>query len=108
MVSTIAGITTFTTTTVNDINYAAGHKVYQQTYTAHNQTVSIEETIGSRYQNLYAGETATLKDAVTNLSTSIKIQVPNSGIGTDLRFKLGEYIEIDNDCLLYTSPSPRD
>ena len=97
LVSTIAGITTFTTTTVNDINYAAGHKIYQQTYAANNQTVSIEETIGSRYQNLYAGETATLKDAITNLSTAIKIQVPNSGIGTDLRFKLGEYIEIDNE-----------
>ena len=97
LVSTIAGITTFTTTTVSDINYAAGHKIYQQTYAAHNQLVAIEEAIGSRYQNLYAGETATLKEAVTNLSTAIRVQVPNSGIGTDLRFKLGEYIEIDKE-----------
>ena len=96
-IDTIAGVTTFTTTTVNDINYAAGHKVYQQTYAANNQSVSIEETIGSRYQNLYAGETATLKEEITNLSTSIRLQVPNSGIGTDLRFRLGDYLEIDKE-----------
>jgi len=96
-IDTIAGITTFTATTVNDINHAAGHKVYQHTYHAHNQLVSIEETIGSRYQNLYAGETATLKEEITNLSTSLRLQVPNSGIGTDLRFRLGDYLEIDKE-----------
>tara|TARA_R100000900_G_scaffold53806_6_gene43614 strand:+ start:9449 stop:14683 length:5235 start_codon:yes stop_codon:yes gene_type:complete len=99
VVDTVAGITTFTTTTVNDINYAAGHKLYQQAFDGNNQSVPLSEAIGSRYTNLYAGEHATLKDEVDAVTTTIRLQVPNAGIGTDLRYKLGDYIEIESEIM---------
>jgi hypothetical protein len=103
IVDTIAGINTFTSTTVNDINYAAGHKLYQGVFEGQNQPVALSERIGSRYNNLYAGEIATVKDDLNNTTTSVRLQVPNSGIGTDQRFKLGDYIEVDAEIMRISS-----
>ena len=46
---------------------------------------------------LYAGERVTTKDDLNNTVTSIRVQLPNAGIGTDLRIKLGDYLEIDRE-----------
>lgn len=97
IVDAVSGINTFTSVTVNDINYSSGYKVYQHSFEAHRQDIALTEIIGSRYFNLYDGETATLKTSITNTSNSLRIQLPNSGIGTDLRFRLGDYIEIDSE-----------
>ena len=99
IVNTVSGISTFTTTTVNDINYAAGHKLYQGVFEGHQQSVPLAEAIGSRYTNLYAGEQATTKDALDATTTTVRLQVPNAGIGTDLRFRLGDYIEIESEIM---------
>jgi hypothetical protein len=99
IVDTVAGINTFTTTTVNDINYAAGHKLYQNVFSGQAQPVPLIENIGSRFSNLYAGEVATTKDDLDSTTTTVRVQVPNSGIGTALRFKLGDYIEVDNEIM---------
>ena len=80
---------------VNDINFAAGHRLYKFAFDGNNQSVPLSEAIGARYTNLYAGEHAVTKDALDNTTTTVRLQVPNLGIGTDLRFKLGDYIEID-------------
>jgi hypothetical protein len=99
IVNTVAGITTFTSTTVNDINFAPGHRLYKFAFDGNNQSVPLSEAIGARYTNLYAGEHAVTKDALDNTTTTVRLQVPNLGIGTDLRFKLGDYIEIDAEIM---------
>jgi len=99
IVNTVAGITTFTSTTVNDINYAAGHSLYQFAFDGNNQSVPLAEAIGSRYSNFYDGEHGVTKDALDNTTTTVRLQLPNAGIGTDLRFKLGDYIEIDSEIM---------
>ena len=98
-VDTVAGVTTFTTTTVNDINYATGHRVYQSVFDGHQQTVPLSEAIGPRYSNLYAGEHATTKDELDAVTTTVRLQVPNAGIATDMRYKLGDYIEIGSEIM---------
>ena len=99
VVDTVAGVTTFTTTTVNDINYAAGHRLYQGVFEGHQQAVPLSEAIGPRYSNLYAGEQATTKDALNATTTDVRLQLPNAGIGTELRFRLGDYIEVDAEIM---------
>ena len=98
-VDTVAGIKTFTTTTVTDINYAAGHTLYRGVFEGHQQAVPLAEAIGSRYTNLYAGDCATTKDALDATTTTVRLQVPNAGIGTDLRYRLGDYIEVDSEIM---------
>jgi hypothetical protein len=98
-VNTVAGINTFTTTTVNDINYSAGHRLYKTAFNGNNQLVPLTEAIGSRYTNLYGGEHATAKDALDATSTTLRLQLPNAGIGTDLRFRLGDYVEVDAEIM---------
>ena len=97
LVDTVSGIKTFTSTTVNDITHAAGFKLYQHAFESNKQEIALNETIGSRYTSLYAGERVTIKDDINNIVTTIRVQLPNAGIGTDLRFRLGDYLEIDKE-----------
>jgi len=92
---TIAGVVSFTANTVTDPVFAAGYKILPHAFSDNNQGVSIEEAIGSRYFNLYSGDTVGLKTDITNLDTSIPVQ--HTGIATEKRFVLGDYLEIDEE-----------
>ena len=92
---TRTGVTSFTAKTVSDPLFAAGHRILPHAFSDNDQSVSIEEAIGSRYFNLYGGDRVGLKTNITNLDTSIPVQ--HSGIATANRFELGEYLEIDEE-----------
>jgi len=95
--TTLTGVTSFTAKTVSDPVFAAGYRLLPHAFSDHNQSVSIEEAIGSRYFNLYGGDSVGLKTNITNTDTSIPVQ--SAGIGTDKRFTLGDYIEVDQEIL---------
>ena len=91
------GVTSFSAVTVSDPVFAAGYRILPHAFSEHNQSVSIEEAIGSRYFNIYGGDNVGLKTDINNTVTSIPVQ--STGIGTDKRFKIGDYIEIDEEIL---------
>jgi len=60
------------------------------------------ENLGTRGLSFYNNETLTLTDDLTTGSV-MKVQVPNAGIGTALRFPLGSYVQIDGEILRITT-----
>ena len=60
------------------------------------------ENLGTRGLSFYNNETLTLTDDLTTGSI-MKVQVPNAGIGTALRFPLGTYVQIDSEILRITT-----
>ena len=98
---TIAGVTSFTSKTVNDPVFVSGYKIYPHAFSDHNQSVNVTEAIGSRYFNLYNGDSVGLKTNITNLDTSIPVQ--HTGVGTANRFQLGDYLEVDDEIVRVSS-----
>ncbi len=96
--STLSGVTSFTAKTVNDPLFVAGYRILPHAFSDHNQSVSIEESIGSRYFNFYGGDSVGLKTNLTNTNTSIPVQHA-SGIGTANRFQLGDYLEVGEEII---------
>ncbi len=94
--TTLSGVTSFTAKTVNDPLFVAGYRILPHAFSDHNQSVSIEESIGSRYFNFYGGDSVGLKTNITNTDTSIPVQHA-TGIGTANRFQLGDYLEINEE-----------
>jgi Chaperone of endosialidase len=66
---------------------------------------SREENFGTRQVSFYANEIAKLTSAITDDSSANTLVVSsvNAGIGTDERFPLGSYIQIDNEIMRITS-----
>ena len=60
------------------------------------------ENLGTRGLSFYNNETLTLTDDLTTGSI-MKVQVPNAGIGTNIRFPLGSYVQIDGEILRVTT-----
>ena len=94
--TTLSGVTSFTAKTVNDPLFVAGYRILPHAFSDHNQSVSIEESIGSRYFNFYGGDSVGLKTNLTNTDTAIPVQHA-SGIGTANRFQLGDYLEVGEE-----------
>jgi len=94
---TIAGVVSFTANTISDPVFVSGYRILPHAFSDHNQAVSIEEAVGSRYFNLYGGDNVGLKTNITNLDTSVPVQ--HSGIGTANRFQLGDYLEVDEEII---------
>jgi len=63
---------------------------------------SSNENLGSRGFSFYANEVMTLGEAITD-DTSFIVSVPNAGISTTSRFKLGSYVQVDNEIMRITS-----
>jgi len=91
----LTGVTSFTARTVTDPEVVAGYRILPHAFSDHNQSVSIEEAVGSRYFNFYGGDSVGLKTNITNTDTSIPVQ--HTGVGTANRFKIGEYLEINEE-----------
>ena len=94
--TTLTGVTSFTAKTVSDPVFVAGYRILPHAFSDNNQSISVEEAIGSRYFNMYDGDSVGIKTNLTNTDTSIPVQHA-SGIGTANRFKIGEYLEIDEE-----------
>ena len=60
------------------------------------------ENLGTRGLSFYGNETLTLTEDLTSGSI-MKVEVPNAGIGTNIRFPLGSYVQIDGEILRITT-----
>ena len=60
------------------------------------------ENLGTRGLSFYDNEILNLTDDLTTGSI-MKVQVPNAGIGTAIRFPLGSYVQIDSEILRVTT-----
>ena len=94
------GIKTFSAKTSANLN---GAFVLRHGMSAADATSGVDgENLGTRGLSFYDNETLTLTDDLTTGSI-MKIEVPNSGIGTNLRFPLGSYVQIDSEILRVTT-----
>jgi len=94
--TTLTGVSSFTAKTVSDPVFVSGYRILPHAFSENNQSVSVEEAIGSRYFNLYGGDSVGIKTNISNTDTVIPVQHA-SGIGTANRFKIGEYLEINEE-----------
>ena len=94
------GIKTFSAKTSANLN---GAFVLRHGMSAADATSGVDgENLGTRGLSFYDNETLTLTDDLTTGSI-MKIEVPNAGIGTNLRFPLGSYVQIDSEILRVTT-----
>ena len=94
-------VTQFTATTNISISAANGY-ILKHGLSANNAiSDSREENFGTRQVSFYENETAKLETALSDDSsaTTLDLSLINPGIGTDERFKLGSYIQIDNEIM---------
>ena len=61
------------------------------------------ENLGARGMSFYDGENLKLVANINNTATALRVDVPNSGIGTANRLPLGSYIQIDSEMMRVTS-----
>ena len=61
------------------------------------------ENLGARGMSFYDGENLKLVANINNTATALRVDVPNSGIGTANRLSLGSYIQIDSEMMRVTS-----
>ena len=95
-VESVDNVEEFQARTVFDVGFTTSFRILPHAFSDHQQSVSINEALGSRYFNLYAGDHAVVKSSVTNTETLIPIQ-HQTGIATASRFTLGDYLEIDEE-----------
>ena len=94
------GIKTFSAKT--DANLS-GAFVLQHGMSAGDATSGADgENLGTRGLSFYNNEVLNLTDDLTTGSI-MKVQVPNAGIGTAIRFPLGSYVQIDGEILRVTT-----
>jgi len=96
------GILTFTVSTATDLSLLHPERLLPTAYSAKGGEVSAEtESIGSRVNNMFDGEYGTLSNTIgeSQADDKVKIQLANSGIGTDVRFPIGSFIEIDGEIM---------
>jgi hypothetical protein len=102
-ITSVDNVEEFQAKTVNDVGFTTQFKILPHAFSDNEQTVSINEAIGSRYKGLYAGDHAVVKTAVTNTDTLIPVQHA-TGINTGARFTLGDYVEIDEEIVRISGP----
>ena len=94
------GVNTFSAKTSANLN---GAFVLRHGMSAADATSGADgENLGTRGLSFYDNETLTLTDDLTTGSI-MKVQVPNAGIGTAIRFPLGSYVQIDGEILRVTT-----
>ena len=94
------GVNTFSAKTDANLN---GAFVLRHGMSAADATSGADgENLGTRGLSFYNNETLTLTDDLTTGSI-MKVQVPNAGIGTNIRFPLGSYVQIDGEILRVTT-----
>jgi len=94
------GIKTFSAKTDENLN---GAFVLRHGMSAGDATSGVDgENLGTRGLSFYDNEVLNLTDDLTTGSI-MKVQVPNAGIGTALRFPLGSYVQIDGEILRVTT-----
>ena len=94
------GIKTFSAKTNANLN---GAFVLRHGMSAANATSGVNgENLGTRGLSFYNNETLNLVDDLTTGSI-MKVQVPNAGIGTAIRFPLGTYIDVDGEIMRVTT-----
>ena len=94
------GINTFTATT--NANLAAGRILRHGLSDANATSDSTAENIAARGLSFYDNSSLVLGADVTS-GTALQVSLPNAGIGTVGRFKLGDYIQIDNETMRIVS-----
>jgi len=100
------GILTFTVSTATDLTVLSPEKLLPTTYSSRGGEISAEtESIGSRVNNIFDREYGTLNNTIGDAESDdkVKIQLANSGIGTDVRFPIGSFIEIDGEIMRIAS-----
>ena len=102
-VQSVDNVEEFQARTVFDVGFTTSFRILPHAFSDNQQTVSINEAIGSRYKGLYAGDHAVVKSDVTNTDTLIPVQ-HQTGIATDKRFVLGDYLEIDDEIVRVSGP----
>ncbi len=102
LVQSKVGIKTFTVST--DITTAAANGYILKHGLSANDGISDkrEENIAARGMSLYCNETLKF-DGLGSDNTKLKVSSPSAGIGTAKRFKLGSYIQIDNEIMRISS-----
>ena len=94
------GVNTFSAKTHANLN---GAFVLRHGMSAGDATSGADgENLGTRGLSFYDNETLTLTDDLTTGSI-MKVEVPNAGIGTAIRFPLGSYVQIDGEILRVTT-----
>jgi len=94
------GIKTFSAKTDANLN---GAFVLRHGMSAGDATSGADgENLGTRGLSFYNNEVLNLTDDLTTGSI-MKVQVPNAGIGTAIRFPLGSYVQIDGEILRVTT-----
>ena len=101
------GVTTFTAITNKSLSAVDGH-ILKHGFSSNDAISDVrEENFGIRQVSFYENETISLTTAISDDSSANTLVVSsiNSGIGTDARFPLGSYIQIDNEIMRITSSS---
>jgi hypothetical protein len=100
------GINTFTVSTQKDLTRVFPNKVLPTAFAAKGGEISAEtESIGSRVFNIYNQEYGILNNDLgeAEADNKVKIQLVNSGVGTDIRFPIGSFIEVNGEIMRIAS-----
>jgi hypothetical protein len=101
------GVNTFTAITNKTLSATNGY-ILKHGFSSNDAISDVrEENFGIRQVSFYGNEIIRLTTAISNDSSANTLVVSsiNSGIGTDARFPLGSYIQIDNEIMRITSSS---
>ena len=101
------GVTTFTAITNQSLSVTNGY-VLKHGLSANDAISDIrEENFGIRQTSFYGNEIVRLTAAITDdpAATTLQVSSITSGIGTNARFLMGSYIQIDNEVMRITSSS---
>jgi hypothetical protein len=101
------GVTTFTAITNKSLSAVDGY-ILKHGFSSNDAISDVrEENFGIRQVSFYENEIISLTTAISDDSSANTLVVSsiNSGIGTDARFPLGSYIQIDNEIMRITSSS---
>lgn len=101
------GVNTFTAITNKTLSATNGY-ILKHGYSSNEAISDVrEENFGIRQVSFYENETISLTTAISDDSSANTLVVLsiNSGIGTDARFPLGSYIQVDNEIMRITSSS---
>ena len=81
----------------------SGKYALKHAMSANNKVSDVtNENLGSRGFSFYDNEILILGESIAD-DTSFIVSVPNSGISTTSRFKLGSYVQVDNEIMRITS-----
>ena len=95
------GVNTFTVKSTVEIPAASG-KVYKHGFSANNGNSGVgNENLAVRSFSLFANETATLNESLVGVNT---FRIATAGIATENRFKIGDYIQVDEEIMRISSP----